>query len=154
MKTIRTDSFASLYVTLAMFSLVSSLAVGAAKPRVIEMNVQKVGDATHWEPEEIHVKQGEKVKFVLNYKLEGGFDFHGFSIPALKIEKSVDRNKTLEVPLTVTLKPGTYDIVCQFHPKHVGSKLIVDAKAGKSKGPAKLDSGGGSPAQPDQEPSK
>jgi plastocyanin len=150
---IRTKNFA----LLSLLCLFSSLAMGAATPRVIEMKVVKVGSETRWEPEQIEVKQGEKVKFVLTYTLskeDGPFDFHGFKIEPLNIEKSVNRNETLEVPATISLKPGTYDISCQFHPKHVGSKLIVVAK-GDKQSKTKLDTkGGGSPAQPDQEPSK
>lgn len=43
------------------------------------------------------VKPGENRKFVLKHDLEGGFEFHGFKVEALKLEKQVNRHKTLEV---------------------------------------------------------
>jgi plastocyanin len=99
----------------------------AADAREIDFKTSKVGDAVHWEPAKVEVHPGEKVKFVVQHQLEGGFDFHGFSIPALKIAKQVDRNKPLTVETTIPsdLKAGEYDILCQFHPKHVGAKLVV-----------------------------
>ena len=102
-------------------------AVAVPAVREIKMTVEKVGDATHWMPEVVEVKPGEKLHFVLDYKLIGGMEFHGFEIKELKITQKVDRNKTMTVDAEVPadLKPGEYVIGCQFHPKHVPAKLVV-----------------------------
>ncbi len=95
--------------------------------RSIHLQTEKKADAVHWGPAVIEVKQGEKVTFLVDHKLEGGFDFHGFSIQELKIVSQVNRGKTLEVntDIPADMKPGEYPISCQFHPKHVQAKLIV-----------------------------
>ena len=114
-------------------SFFSFSAFGA--PRVIELKTEMVNGAVHWMPEKVEVKQGEKVTFLVKHEVTGGFNLHGFSIPALKIAKQVDRSKPLEVTAEITVAPGDYDIGCQFHPKHVGAKLHVlpkDSKENKS----------------------
>src|SRR5438105_3335259 len=95
--------------------------------RTINMKTEIVDGATHWMPEKVEVRPGEKVKFVVTHKLKEGFNLHGFSIPTLKIAKQVDRDKELTIPVEIPadLKPGEYEIGCQFHPKHVGAKLVV-----------------------------
>ena len=115
---------------LALLISFSSFAV-AEKMREIEMKVGKIGEVTHWLPEKVEVTQGEKVKFVAKHDLPGGFDFHSFSIPVLKVEKQVDRGKplTVEVAIPTTLKPGEYKIGCQFHAKHAPATLVVKAPA-------------------------
>ena len=114
---------------LAMF-ISSVLSFGAAEMvREIEMKVGKIGEVTHWLPEKVEVTEGEKVKFIAKHDVPGGFDFHSFSIPVLKIEKQVDRGKpvTVEVTIPKTLKPGEYKIGCQFHAKHAPATLVVKA---------------------------
>ncbi len=101
--------------------------VGAEAPRVVELSTVMVNGAVHWMPDVVEVKPGESIRFVLKHELEGGFDFHGFSIPALKIAKQVNRRQPLnvDVELPLDMAPGEYPIACQFHPKHVGAKLVV-----------------------------
>jgi len=107
-------------------SLLSTFAL--ATVREIEIRTEKIGEAIHWAPAKVPVKTGEKVKFLVKHDVEGGFDFHGFFIPVLKIAKQVDRHKPLEMEVQIPkdLKPGQYDIGCQFHPKHVAAKLVVE----------------------------
>jgi plastocyanin len=99
--------------------------------REVEIHAEKVGEVVHWMPEAVEVVQGETVVFVLNHKLEGGFEFHGIAIDALQIKDKVYRHKTLKIErqIPLTLKPGEYVIGCQFHPKHAPAKLIVRPKA-------------------------
>jgi len=98
-----------------------------------KIETKKINDAVHWMPEVIEVTQGEKIKFVVKHDLEGGFDFHGFFIPVLKVSEQVDRHKpkNVEVSISKDIKPGEYPIGCQFHPKHVGARLVVKAVAKK-----------------------
>ena len=95
--------------------------------REVEIYAEKVGDAVHWMPEKIEVVPGETVLFVINHKLEGGFDFHGIAIDQLQIKDKVFRHKPLKIErrIPLTLTPGEYPIGCQFHPKHVPATLIV-----------------------------
>lgn len=119
---------ALLFSTLALVFATQTFAV--EKPcKEIQIKTEKVGEAVHWMPEKIEVTQGEKVRFVAKHDLEGGFDFHGFFIPVLKISQQVNRGKplTLEVTIPADLKPGEYPIGCQFHPKHVAATLVVKA---------------------------
>jgi len=94
-----------------------------------EMVKTKEGEAVHWMPGQIKVKQGDHLKFTVHHDLDAGFDFHGFFIPSLKIAKQVSRHKPLVVEVTIPkdMKPGEYDIGCQFHPKHVPAKLQVES---------------------------
>ncbi len=95
--------------------------------RVIEFRVEKINEATHWVPEKVTVKPGENITIKAQYNLTGGFDFHGFSIPELKIDKKVDRNKTLTLDVTIPSKDvKELSVNCQFHPKHVGAKIKVE----------------------------
>ncbi len=96
-------------------------------PREIVLETQKINDAVHWMPETIEVTRGEKIKFIVKHELQGGFDFHGFFIPVLKISEQVNRNepKTVEVAIPKDLKTGKHPIGCQFHPKHVQATLVV-----------------------------
>lgn len=115
-------------ISLISLFLSSALFATTVPPRVIELHTEKVKDVMHWVPETVTVKPGEKVKFVLKHELEGGFEFHGFKVDALKLEKQVNRNKTLEVETMIPkeLKRGEYPIACQFHPAHAAAKLIVE----------------------------
>lgn len=108
-------------------SLISLTLFATAKPREVTLETKKIKEAVHWTPEKVEVSSGETVKFVVKHELEGGFDFHGFFIPALNIAEQVERNKpkTIEVKIPGSLKPGEYPIGCQFHPKHVAAVLIV-----------------------------
>ena len=101
-----------------------------AAPRQIELKTEKIKDAVHWTPENVEVSPGEEVEFVVKHDLEGGFDFHGFSVPALKINEQINRHKPTKVAAKIPadLKPGEYPIGCQFHPKHVAAKLLVKKK--------------------------
>jgi hypothetical protein len=94
--------------------------------RVVEFKVEKIGEKTHWVPETVAVSPGEKIQIKAYYTLDGGFDFHGLSIPELKINKKVERRKTLSFDVDV---PQTgfkeLSVNCQFHPAHVGAKILV-----------------------------
>lgn len=111
---------------LGTFCLTQSLFANQPE-REIVLKTEKINEAVHWMPEKVEVTAGETVKFVAKHELQGGFDFHGFSIPVLNVAEQVERNKpkTVEVKIPSTLKPGEYPIGCQFHPKHVGALLIV-----------------------------
>lgn len=110
-----------------MFVILSSL--GAAAPREIVISTEKIGEAVHWVPQRVEVSPGEEIKFVIKHELEGGFDFHGFFVPQLKIQKQVNRNKAEELTVKIPkkMKPGEYPIGCHFHPKHVPATLVVKA---------------------------
>lgn len=112
-------------LSFILLAMVSTLSLGAVKE--ITLETKKVGGAIHWSPEKVEVTQGETVKFTVKHDVEGGFDFHGFYIPALKISEQVNRHKplTLEVKIPSDMKLGEHPIGCQFHPKHVPAKLIV-----------------------------
>jgi hypothetical protein len=118
-------------LSLITLIAISTMAFAAAKE--ITLETKKVGDAVHWSPEKVEVTQGDTVKFTVKHDLEGGFDFHGFYIPALKVSEQVTRHKPLvkEVKIPADMKPADYPIGCQFHPKHVPAKLVVKANAQK-----------------------
>lgn len=118
--------FAAMLVVLG-----SGLIADAQGSREIEIHAKQVGEVIYWEPETVEVVQGETVVFVFSHELEGGFAFHGFDIQPLEIKGRVYRHKTLKVEkqIPLTLKPGEYEIWCQYHPKHVPTKLIVKEKA-------------------------
>lgn len=120
--------FATLLVCIV------TLSSAFAAPREIKIHTEKKDEAVHWMPEVIEVTEGESVNFLVSHDVEGGFDFHGFKIPELKIEKSIDRGKPQTISTKITLKPGTYAIGCQFHPKHQPAKLVVNAKPTAKKG--------------------
>ncbi len=98
----------------------------ANAPRTLEFRVEKIGDKTHWVPESVEVKPGEKLKIKALYDLEGGFEFHGLAIPELKIAKKVERKKPFEMNIEVpTTGVKELSVNCQFHPAHVGAKIRV-----------------------------
>ena len=119
------------------FAALATFTVGARADhepvREIKIHAEKIGDATHWEPETITAKPGEHLKFVVTHDLVGGFDFHGFTIKELNISKQVNRGTPLVVEATIPAdaKTSEYKIVCQFHPKHVGANLEVKEGAEK-----------------------
>ena len=114
-----------LTLLITLNSFVSLLSSAADAARVIELKTEKKGEVMHWMPEQIEVKAGEKIKIVAKHDLEGGFDFHGLSLPELKISESVQRHVPLTIERTISLKPDKYKIGCQFHPKHEPVTLIV-----------------------------
>lgn len=115
---------------IGVLCCVSSLCLPAfGATQTVMLKTEKIGDAVHWTPKVVEVTAGEKVRFVVKHELEGGFDFHGFFIPVLKLSEQVNRHKAIKRELTIPkdLKPGDYEIGCQFHPKHVAAKLVVKA---------------------------
>jgi len=106
------------------------LAVGKEKARIIEIKTEVINGAVHWVPESISVKPGEQVQFEVKHEIEGGFDFHGFSIKELGIQEQINRKITRKINVTVpaTLKEGTYAVSCHFHPAHKPAKLDVKTK--------------------------
>lgn len=117
-----------LVLIMSVFGLGSAL-VGDNAARTIGVKTEKVGEAIHWMPERIEVKPGEKIHFKVEHTVPGGFEFHGFTITAIKDFKpqTVNRGKPTEFDVTIPtdMKPGDYDISCQYHPKHVSAKLVV-----------------------------
>ena len=118
------------FFAAALVVLGSVLIADAQGVREVEIHAEKVGDVIHWMPEKVEVVQGETVLFVFNHELEGGFDFHGIDIEELGIKGRVYRHKPLKVEKQspLTLKPGEYEIGCQYHPKHAPATLVVKEK--------------------------
>ena len=114
---------------IALFSMFL-LAAAFAAPRVIEMKVEKIDGKATWIPGKIEVTPGEMVRLKVDYSLDGGFEFHGFSIQALNLVAKVDRNKPFVVDKQIPseMKEGEYPISCHFHPAHVGATLVVKKK--------------------------
>jgi len=121
---------------MKMFIVAAALVLGlAAKAdtsvaREIVIETKKIDDKTRWMPEKIEVSPGERIKIVAKHELEGGFDFHGLFIPALKITKQVNRNQPLVIETVVpaTVKEGEHKVACHFHDTHVPAVLVVKAK--------------------------
>ncbi len=124
------DAMKKLIMFFGLFTFLATN-IGLSATRMIPLRTEKKktekGEAVHWTPSPIEVFAGETVKFVVKHELKGGFDFHGFFIPVLRIAEQVTRNKTFEkeVNIPASLNPGEYEIGCQFHPSHVAAKLIV-----------------------------
>ncbi len=111
------------FLVLAFVAANSSF---ASNPKEVEFKVEKIGEVTHWTPKSVNVKKGETLKIKAVYDLTGGFDFHGFAIPKLKIAKKVLRNKPEVFEVTIPAEAsGELDITCQFHAPHKGAKLLV-----------------------------
>lgn len=119
---------------LLIFSLVLCGSVWAHM-REVTISVEKRGEVTHWSPDRVEVTPGEKVKFIVKHDLEGGYDFHGFFVPQLKIQKQINRHKTEEITVNIpkSMKAGEYPMGCHFHPKHVAATLVVTAPKKESK---------------------
>lgn len=119
--------------TIMLLCLVTAGVAYSADDKAHEITIEtkKIGDAVHWQPEKIEVCPGEKLKLTVRHDLEGGFDFHGLFIPALKIQEKVDRKKPVTIEKTVPsdLKPGEYKVGCHFHEKHVPATLVVKKPA-------------------------
>lgn len=113
-----------IFTYLALFWISADLQAKAA--REIEFRVEKIGEVTHWMPESVSVVPGETLKITARYDLKGGFDFHGFAIPKLKVAKKVERNKPEVFEVTIPEGSTTdLDVTCQFHAPHRGAKLIL-----------------------------
>ncbi len=110
--------------------LVFGLAMASyGAPRKIVLKVEKGADGkTHWMPEKVEVKPGEKVVFEAHYDApKGAYDFHGLSIPVLKLTKEVTFGKVMDIPVTIPkdLKAGEYPIQCHLHETHQPATLVV-----------------------------
>lgn len=115
-------------IALSLALPLSAFAAGSVHE--IKMKSAKEADGkTHWVPETVEVHPGEKVRFELTHEIPDGPAFHGFSIAALKVAKQVNRGEPLrvEVDIPADMKEGEYPITCQFHPAHVGAKMVVAA---------------------------
>jgi len=136
----------SLRILCSLFLMLCGWARAAdTLPREITLETKKVGEVVHWWPEKVVVHPGETIRILAKHDLEGGFEFHGLLIPALKITEKVDRHKpfTMTVKVPADLKVGEYKVGCQFHPGHVAATLVVQAEgtapeaAPKAEGPKK-----------------
>jgi plastocyanin len=118
------------FLAAVLAVLGSGLIADAQGSREVVIRVERVGEVVHWMPETLEAVQGETVVFVFSHEL-GDFDFHGISIEPLGIKGRVYRHKPLKVEkqIPMTLKPGEYEIWCQYHPKHAPGTLIVKEKA-------------------------
>ena len=112
-----------------LFSVGTFSAIGVAGAREVVIETKKIDNATHWVPEKIEVKPGETIHLVVKHDMEGGFDFHGFHVPMLKVTQKVDRHKafTTDVTIPKTVKPGEYKIECHFHNTHKPAVFVVKA---------------------------
>jgi cytochrome c oxidase subunit 2 len=75
----------------------------AQSPRVINITAQRF----EFTPNQVTLKKGEPVKFVLTSKDVT----HGFFLKPLKIDEIIEPGKTTEVTVTPQT-PGTYLLIC------------------------------------------
>jgi len=77
-----------------------------------------------WIPTTIVAHKGDKVTLKLVNNVPSDPSQHGFAIPDYKIAEIVDRGQPKTVEFTVD-RAGTFPIICQLHPAHVGGQLVV-----------------------------
>jgi hypothetical protein len=106
---------------------VAPVATDKSKLERIELHTEMIDGATHWAPQTITIKAGKEYMLVAKHDLPGGFDFHGLQLKEFGVSTQVNRGKEFTQVIDVPAdKKGTYTIGCQFHPKHVAAKLIVE----------------------------
>ena len=77
-----------------------------------------------WVPSTIVAKKGDKITLKLVNNVPSDPSQHGFAVPDYKIAEIVDRGQPKTVEFTAD-KAGTFPIICQLHPAHVGGQLVV-----------------------------
>ena len=87
------------------------------------VNVEYEGTKV-WVPSTIVAHKGDKVALKLVNNVPSDPSQHGFAIPDYKIAEIVDRGQPKTVEFTAD-RAGTFPIICQLHPAHVGGQLLV-----------------------------
>lgn len=93
--------------------------------REIEVNAYQYG----WEPENIVVKKGEKIRFIItSIDVPHGFELEGIVIPGWDVDKSINKGDKTILEVNAD-ESGTWDLVCTVYcgPGHIGmrGKYIV-----------------------------
>ena len=93
--------------------------------REIEVNAYQYG----WEPENIVVKKGEKIRFMItSIDVPHGFELEGIIIPGWDVDKSINKGDKTILEVNAD-EAGAWDLVCTIYcgPGHIGmrGKYIV-----------------------------
>ncbi len=93
--------------------------------REIEVNSYQYG----WEPENIVVKKGEKIRFIItSVDVPHGFELEGIVIPGWDVENAVKKDDKIVLEVTAD-EAGVWDLVCTVYcgPGHLSmrGKYIV-----------------------------
>jgi nitrosocyanin len=121
--------FRTVALLAAGLTLVSIVGVhaedkaAAGKINLTIVNVEYEGTKI-WIPTTIVAHKGDKVSLKLINNVPSDPSQHGFAIPDYKIAEVVDRGQPKTVEFTAD-HAGTFPIICQLHPAHVGGQLVV-----------------------------
>jgi nitrosocyanin len=77
-----------------------------------------------WVPGPVVVKKGDTVKITAINNVQSEPSVHGFAIEAYGIQTLVHVGKPEIIEFTAD-KAGIFPIICQLHPAHVGTQLVV-----------------------------
>src|SRR3989338_2977166 len=83
-----------------------------------------------WEPENIVVKKGEKIRFIITSEdAPHGFELEGILIPGWDVDKAVKKGDKVILEVDAT-EAGTWDLVCTVYcgPGHIGMRGIYIVK--------------------------
>lgn len=135
---------ATLLVATAplLFASCAERGEGSAPGRVIEVRMKDDGGKFYFSPENIEVKRGDKVRFILDGSMPHNVEFVRNSAPS-----SADlgnlwvgpyltaRGETYDVDIDGRFLDGSYDYICSPHAA-LGMTGKIEVKGGKAASPA------------------
>lgn len=111
---------------IALSAFVTGLRAHGAEPtQVIVLTAKLVDGKKTWTPSEVVAHPGEVTFHLVNELPEPhGFQVRGVSDGIVVPPQNSATPTVQRVKLERT--PSTYDLICQMHPAHVGSKVRVE----------------------------
>jgi nitrosocyanin len=114
-----------LSVALATAMLIGLYGVAQAQSvkEVTLVNIE-FGGSKLWVPGPVVVKKGDTVKIKAVNNVNSDPPVHGLAIEAYGIQTVVNAGKPEAIEFKAD-KAGIFPLICQLHPAHVGTQLVV-----------------------------
>jgi nitrosocyanin len=117
--------FVTMLLTMTLGIIMSSpgIAQPASERDITLVNIEFEGTKI-WIPGPVVVKKGDTVKIRAINNVQSDPRVHGFAIEAYGIQTVVNVGKP-DISEFKADKAGIFPIICQLHPTHVGTQLVV-----------------------------
>lgn len=112
-------------LAVALFALFqgggAQVPAGETTQQSFRLSSDLIEGSNRYHPATLVAFDGDAITFEVTNR---GADTHGFSVPDLGIEATVDVGET-EQFTAENVSAGVYDYFCHLHPGHLGGQLIV-----------------------------
>jgi nitrosocyanin len=112
-----------LTMTLGIIMRSPGIAQPSSERNITLVNIEFEGTKI-WIPGPVVVKKGDTVKIRAINNVQSDPPVHGFAIEAYGIQTVVNVGKPDIIEFKAD-RAGIFPIICQLHPAHVGTQLVV-----------------------------